>query len=54
MGFNYDPEIVTDTAKHWINSQKKINKDNYTSETLITHKSSNLKKIIKKTMFVNK
>ena len=32
----------------------KINKDNYTSETLITHKSSNLKKIIKKTMFVNK
>ena len=27
MGFNYDPEIVTDTAKHWINSQKKINKD---------------------------
>jgi fructose-1,6-bisphosphatase II / sedoheptulose-1,7-bisphosphatase len=32
----------------------KINKDKYTSETLITHKSSNLKKIIKKTMFVNK
>ena len=32
----------------------KINKNNYTSETQITHKSSNLKKIIKKTMFVNK
>jgi len=28
VDFNYDPEIVTDTAKFWINSQKKINKDN--------------------------
>ena len=32
----------------------KINKDNYTSETLVTHKGSDLKKIIKKTMFINK
>jgi hypothetical protein len=27
VDFNYDPEIVTDTAKFWIKSQERINKD---------------------------
>ena len=30
-----------------------IDNQNYTSETLVTHKSSGLKKIIKKTTFIN-
>ena len=30
----------------------KINNENYTSETLVTHKSSNYKEIIKKTTFI--
>ena len=31
----------------------RINKNNYISETLVTHKSSNLKKIIKKENILN-
>jgi fructose-1,6-bisphosphatase II / sedoheptulose-1,7-bisphosphatase len=31
----------------------KIENDNYTSETFVTHKSSKLKKLIKKTSLIN-